>query len=83
MLDDPSKLKLTTADSIITEYIQHPVALEPPQDRHVPAAKPMFLTSREQAKLRRQRRMAELKEMQAKIRLGLVPAPLLRSRRGT
>ncbi|KAF5667422.1 hypothetical protein FCIRC_9911 [Fusarium circinatum] len=81
-LDDPSKLKLTTADSIITEYIQHPVALEPPQDRHVPAAKPMFLTSREQAKLRRQRRMAELKEMQAKIRLGLVPAPPPKVKKG-
>ncbi|CRK19306.1 hypothetical protein BN1723_018518, partial [Verticillium longisporum] len=35
----------------------------------------MYLTSKEQAKLRRQRRMAELKEQQAKIRLGLVPAP--------
>ncbi|KAF5984544.1 hypothetical protein FCOIX_2574 [Fusarium coicis] len=81
-LDDPSKLKLTTADSIITEYIQHPVALEPPQDRHLPAAKPMFLTSREQAKLRRQRRMAELKEMQAKIRLGLVPAPPPKVKKG-
>ncbi|KAF5585731.1 uncharacterized protein FSUBG_12363 [Fusarium subglutinans] len=81
-LDDPSKLKFTTADSIITEYIQHPVALEPPQDRHVPAAKPMFLTSREQAKLRRQRRMAELKEMQAKIRLGLVPAPPPKVKKG-
>ncbi|KAF7560721.1 hypothetical protein G7046_g3437 [Stylonectria norvegica] len=75
VLDDSSKLKINTPDSIITEYIQHPVALEPPQDRHVPAAKAMFLTSTEQAKLRRQRRMAELKEIQAKIRLGLVPAP--------
>ncbi|SPJ75430.1 related to U4/U6 small nuclear ribonucleoprotein hPrp3 [Fusarium torulosum] len=82
VLDDPSKLKLTTSDSIITEYIQHPVALEPPQDRHVPAAKPMFLTRTEQAKLRRQRRMAELKEMQAKIRLGLVPAPPPKVKKG-
>ncbi|KAF5657369.1 U4 u6 small nuclear ribonucleoprotein [Fusarium heterosporum] len=81
-LDDNSKLKLTTSDSIITEYIQHPVALEPPQDRHVPAAKPMFLTRTEQAKLRRQRRMAELKEMQAKIRLGLVPAPPPKVKKG-
>ncbi|KAI8660710.1 hypothetical protein NCS57_01048900 [Fusarium keratoplasticum] len=82
LVDDPSQLKLNTPDSIITEYIQHPVALEPPQDRHVPAAKPMFLTSREQAKLRRQRRMAELKEMQAKIRLGLVPAPPPKVKKG-
>lgn len=82
VIDDSSKLKISTPDSIITEYIQHPVALEPPQDRHVPAPKPMFLTSREQAKLRRQRRMAELKEMQAKIRLGLVPAPPPKVKKG-
>ncbi|KAH7134852.1 pre-mRNA processing factor 3-domain-containing protein [Dactylonectria estremocensis] len=82
VVDDPSKLKIHTEDSIITEYIQHPVALEPPQDRLAPAPKAMFLTSREQAKLRRQRRMAELKEMQAKIRLGLVPAPPPKVKKG-
>jgi U4/U6 small nuclear ribonucleoprotein PRP3 len=74
-LSDALRHKITTADSIITEFVQHPVALEPPQDRKAPVAKPMYLTSKEQAKLRRQRRMAELKEQQAKIRLGLVPAP--------
>ncbi|KAI5457230.1 pre-mRNA processing factor 3-domain-containing protein [Mariannaea sp. PMI_226] len=82
VIDDPSKLKINTDDAIITEFIQHPVALEPPQDRLTPAAKPMFLTSKEQAKLRRQRRMAELKEMQAKIRLGLVPAPPPKVKKG-
>jgi U4/U6 small nuclear ribonucleoprotein PRP3 len=74
-ISDPSNLKIDTEDSIITVYIQHPVLLEPPQEKIIPAAKPMFLTSKEQAKLRRQRRMAELKEQQAKIRLGLEPAP--------
>lgn len=81
-MTNPSCLKIDTADSIVTEYIQHPVALEPPQDRQAPAPKAMFLTSREQAKLRRQRRMAELKEMQAKIRLGLVPAPPPKVKKG-
>ena len=81
-IEDAAKLKLNTPDTIVTEYIQHPVALEPPQDGHIPEAKPMFLTSREQAKLRRQRRMAELKEMQAKIRLGLVPAPPPKVKKG-
>lgn len=81
-IDDPSNLKIDTPDSIVTEYIQHPVALEPPQDRQAPAPKAMFLTSKEQAKLRRQRRMAELKEMQAKIRLGLVPAPPPKVKKG-
>ena len=74
-IDSPFGLKIDTPDSIITAYIQHPVALEPPQDKNLPLPKPMFLTAKEQAKLRRQRRMADLKETQAKIRLGLEPAP--------
>jgi U4/U6 small nuclear ribonucleoprotein PRP3 len=71
----PQSLKISTPDSIITLYIQHPVAIEPPQDKLVPEPKPMYLTPKEQQKLRRQRRMMELKEKQAKIRLGLEPAP--------
>jgi U4/U6 small nuclear ribonucleoprotein PRP3 len=74
-IDLPTGLKIDTSDSIITIYIQHPVALEPPQEKNLPAPKPMFLTPTEQAKLRRQRRMADLKEQQAKVRLGLEPAP--------
>ena len=74
-IEDPRKLKISTPDSIVTEYIQHPVAVEPPQDRNIPAPKPMYLTAKEQAKIRRQRRMEDLKEAQAKIRLGLEPAP--------
>jgi len=71
----PQSLKISTPDSIVTLYIQHPVAIEPPQDKLAPAPKPMYLTPKEQQKLRRQRRMMELKEKQAKIRLGLEPAP--------
>jgi U4/U6 small nuclear ribonucleoprotein PRP3 len=74
-IDDPNNLKIDTPDSIITIYIQHPVLLDPPQEKLIPAQKPMYLTAKEQAKLRRQRRMADLKEQQAKIRLGLEPAP--------
>ncbi|KAL8950262.1 MAG: hypothetical protein Q9222_003687 [Ikaeria aurantiellina] len=65
--------KIDTPDSIITLYVQHPVALNPPQDAKIPAPKSMHLTSKEQAKIRRQRRMADLKEQQAKVRLGLEP----------
>lgn len=72
-LDDPRTLKIDGEDSIVTNLIQHPVTLEPPQERNAPPPKPMYLTSKEQAKLRRQRRMADLKEEQAKIRLGLIP----------
>ncbi len=81
-LDDPANLKIDTPDSIITVYIQHPILIEPPQDKNMPAPKPMFLTSKEQAKLRRQRRMADLKEQQAKVRLGLEPAPAPKVKRG-
>ena len=75
VIDTSNGLKIDSADSIVTIYIQHPVALEPPQEKNMPPPKPMFLTAQEQAKLRRQRRMADLKEQQAKIRLGLEPAP--------
>ncbi|PKY08954.1 U4/U6 small nuclear ribonucleo protein [Aspergillus campestris IBT 28561] len=74
-IDDERNLKIDTADSIVTRYVQHPVLLDPPQDKHLIEQKPMYLTQKEQAKIRRQRRMADLKEQQAKIRLGLEPAP--------
>lgn len=60
---------------VITRYVQHPVLLSAPQDANVPAPKAMYLTKQEQKKVRRQRRMADHKEEQAKIRLGLKPPP--------
>ncbi len=75
LIESSSGLKLDTSDSIVTVYIQHPVALEPPSQQLLTVQKPLPLTSREAAKVRRQRRMENLKEEQAKIRLGLVPAP--------
>ncbi|KAF8455246.1 pre-mRNA processing factor 3-domain-containing protein [Kalaharituber pfeilii] len=72
---DTGNLRITTEDSIITIYIQHPIQLEPPQEKHIPPPKPLPLTAKEQAKKRRQKRMEELKEKQAKQRLGLEPAP--------
>jgi len=74
-IESQAGLKLDTSDSIVTVYIQHPVALEPPSQQLLTVQKPLPLTSREAAKVRRQRRMENLKEEQAKIRLGLVPAP--------
>ncbi|KAL4806597.1 pre-mRNA processing factor 3-domain-containing protein [Aspergillus unguis] len=74
-IDNENNLKIDSPDSIITLYVQHPVLLEPPQEKLKPEQKPMYLTQKEQAKIRRQRRMADLKEQQAKIRLGLEPAP--------
>ena len=62
-------------NEIITALIQHPIILSPPQDKFAPAPKPLMLTPTEQKKLRRQRRMADMKEQQAKIRLGLLEPP--------
>ncbi|ORY64265.1 pre-mRNA processing factor 3-domain-containing protein [Pseudomassariella vexata] len=81
-IEDPNFIKIDTPDTIVTSYIQHPVAIEPPQDKNAPAPKPMYLTSKEMAKLRRQRRGAELKEQQAKIRLGLEPPPPPKVKKG-
>ncbi|WPH00472.1 U4/U6 small nuclear ribonucleoprotein Prp3 [Acrodontium crateriforme] len=67
--------KIDTDDTIVTTLVQHPVILQAPQDRLQSAAKPLMLTKTEQKKLRRQRRMADMKEEQAKIRLGLIEPP--------
>lgn len=66
--------KIDTEDTIVTRYIQHPVLLEAPQDKLMPTPKPMHLTTKEQKKIRRVRRMVALQEQQAKVRLGLEPA---------
>ncbi|KAF3928519.1 hypothetical protein ABW21_db0201971 [Orbilia brochopaga] len=71
----PENLKITGDDSVITIYIQHPILLDPPMEKHIPASKPLPLTKREQKKARLQSRQEAHKENQAKIRLGLEPAP--------
>lgn len=66
-----SPLKLEASDSPITLLEVHPIAIAKPANPV--ELKPMYLTSEEQAKLRRQRRMADLKEHQMKVRLGMLP----------
>lgn len=81
-MDDASKVKVDSADSIITPYVQHPPLLDAPQDKRLIVPKAMYLTTKEQAKVRRMRRQADLKEQQAKIRLGLEPPPPPKVKRG-
>ena len=81
-INNPANIKIYSEDTIVTKYIQHPILIEPPQEKNMPPPKPMYLTPKEQAKLRRQRRMADLKEQQAKIRLGLEPAPPPKVKKG-
>jgi U4/U6 small nuclear ribonucleoprotein PRP3 len=81
-IDQPNKVKVDSDDSIITIYVQHPPLLKAPQDQRLIEVKPMYLTTKEQQKLRRMRRAADLKEHQAKIRLGLEPPPPPKVKRG-
>lgn len=81
-IDEPAKISIDSEDSIITAYVQHPPLLKAPQDQRLVEVKPMYLTTKEQAKLRRMRRAADLKEHQAKIRLGLEPPPPPKVKRG-
>lgn len=73
--EEPGRNKIETESTVVTALIQRPALLAAPQTRFQPAPKPLMLTAKEQAKLRRQRRMADNKEEQAKIRLGLVEPP--------
>lgn len=81
-MDNSAKVKIDGDDTIITLYVQHPPFLKAPQDQLLHVVKPMFLTPKEQAKKRRMRRADDLKEHQAKIRLGLEPPPPPKVKRG-
>ncbi|TID30435.1 hypothetical protein CANINC_000946 [Pichia inconspicua] len=60
---------------LITSYIQHPVPIDASWRKINVELKPMFLTKSERRKLRRNRRMLEMKDKQDRIKLGLEPAP--------
>lgn len=79
LTDDMNKLTSTGAISIreqaITNLIEHPTQIRPPNEPLRPAYLPVFLTKRERKKLRRQNRREAWKEEQEKIRLGLIDAP--------
>ncbi|XP_069796628.1 U4/U6 small nuclear ribonucleoprotein Prp3 [Narcine bancroftii] len=59
----------------ITNLVEHPTQISPPVDTDRPVTLGVYLTKKEQKKLRRQTRREGLKEMQEKIRLGLMPPP--------
>ncbi|KAI5624122.1 U4/U6 small nuclear ribonucleoprotein Prp3 [Silurus asotus] len=59
----------------ITTLVEHPAQMAPPVDTDKPVTLGVYLTKREQKKLRRQTRREGQKEMQEKVRLGLMPPP--------
>ncbi|KAI0065030.1 PRP3-domain-containing protein [Artomyces pyxidatus] len=70
---DHSLLNIRTPNSPITIYIQHPIPIAPPGEKNKPVAKPLMLTKKEQKKMRKQRRQAELQDKRDRIRMGLSP----------
>lgn len=59
----------------ITTLVEHPTMMKPPAEPEKEIAIPVYLTKKERKKLRRQNQTEAQKELQEKIRLGLVPPP--------
>ncbi|XP_068148878.1 U4/U6 small nuclear ribonucleoprotein Prp3 isoform X2 [Drosophila tropicalis] len=77
---DEASGKISIRHGAITNLIEHPTQMKPPNEPLKPVYLPVFLTKKERKKLRRQNRREAWKEEQEKIRLGLVapPEPKLR-----
>uniref|UniRef100_A0A673W0M9 U4/U6 small nuclear ribonucleoprotein Prp3 n=1 Tax=Salmo trutta TaxID=8032 RepID=A0A673W0M9_SALTR len=60
----------------VTNLVEHPAQISPPVDTDKPGVTlGVYLTKKEQKKLRRQTRREGQKELQEKVRLGLMPPP--------
>ncbi|KAL0581863.1 U4/U5/U6 small nuclear ribonucleoprotein prp3 [Marasmius crinis-equi] len=73
-------LNIKTEDSPITLYVQHPIPIPAPGDKNKVALKPLMLTKKEQKKMRKLKRAADLQDKRDKIKMGLLPpdAPKVR-----
>ncbi|GME87033.1 hypothetical protein B5S28_g1676 [[Candida] boidinii] len=59
----------------ITEFIQHPVPIRAPWEKHLGPMKPLYLTKEERKRMRKLDRAKRHKEKQDRIRVGLDPVP--------
>ncbi|XP_062848700.1 U4/U6 small nuclear ribonucleoprotein Prp3 [Trichomycterus rosablanca] len=59
----------------ITNLVEHPAQMAPPVDGDIAVTLGVYLTKKEQKKLRRQTRREKQKELQEQVRLGLMPPP--------
>ncbi|KAI5985730.1 pre-mRNA processing factor 3-domain-containing protein [Pisolithus albus] len=66
-------LNIRTENSPVTLYVQHPIPIPAPGDKNKVGLKPLKLTTKEQKKMRKQRRQAELQDKRDRIRMGLIP----------
>ncbi|KAK4686884.1 U4/U6 small nuclear ribonucleoprotein PRP3, partial [Tremellales sp. Uapishka_1] len=62
----------TSQDSLVTHLVQHPIQLAAPGDKKQPE-RGLMLTKKEQKKMRRQRRQAELEDKRDRQKMGLIP----------
>ena len=67
-----SSLNVRNADSPINIYIQHPIKIPAPGEKDKVELKPLMLTKKEQKKMRKQRRQAEIQDKRDRIRMGLI-----------
>uniref|UniRef100_A0AAV2MCH9 U4/U6 small nuclear ribonucleoprotein Prp3 n=1 Tax=Knipowitschia caucasica TaxID=637954 RepID=A0AAV2MCH9_KNICA len=59
----------------VTNLVEHPAQIKPPVDMDKAVTLGVYLTKKEQKKLRRQTRREGQKEVQERVRLGLMPPP--------
>ncbi|KAF8531348.1 pre-mRNA processing factor 3-domain-containing protein [Gautieria morchelliformis] len=73
-------LNIRSPGSPINLYVQHPIPIPGHMDKNKVALKPLMLTKKEQKKMRKQRRQADLQDKRDRIRMGLTPpdAPKVR-----
>ncbi|KAK6635467.1 hypothetical protein RUM43_007637 [Polyplax serrata] len=71
----PKDGTLNVREEAISNLVEHPTQMKPPNEPSKPTFLPVFLTKKERKKLRRQNRREAWKEEQEKIRLGLEPPP--------
>ncbi|KAJ7236175.1 pre-mRNA processing factor 3-domain-containing protein [Mycena rebaudengoi] len=68
-----ANLNIRTKDSPITIYVQHPIPIPAPGEKNKVALKPMMLTKKEQKKMRKLKRAADLKDKRDRVAMGLIP----------
>lgn len=70
---DTENTLINDDDSLVTIYIQHPIPIPAPNDGKAEEPRSLMLTKKEQKKMRRQRRAAELLDKQDRQKMGLLP----------
>lgn len=73
--DKKKNFVLDSEDAPVSIYIQHPVPVKAPWEKHSVEEKAMYLTKKEMKRVRRNERQARHKEKQDRIKLGLDPPP--------